>query len=113
MHGSETPALCGESCGHVHPLEFLIAPPIILYECQKKGFTKFAFRKLLILKDATLLVWTSKWLPGKEKAGASSRTPNAVSNAVNYTKEEEKVKEKFREFLLTRPLRTKLYCRGA
>jgi len=84
-----------------------------LYECQKKGFTEFAFRKSLILKDAILTVWTSKWLPGKEKAGASSRTPNAVSNAVNYTKEEEKVKEKFREFLLTRPLRTKLYCRGA
>src|SRR5438128_6480583 len=86
-------------------------PPIILYECQKKGFTKFAFRKSLILKDAILTVWTSKWLPEKEKAGASSRTPNTLSYAVNYTKEEEKVKEKFREFLVTRPLRTRLYCR--
>ena len=86
---AKTPALCGESCGHVHPPEFLIAPhpPIILYECQKKGFTKFAFRKSLILKDGILTVWTSKWLPGKEKAGASSRTPNAVSYAINYTGE--------------------------
>jgi hypothetical protein len=28
-------------------------PPIILHECQKKGLTEKAFRKLLILKDAT------------------------------------------------------------
>jgi hypothetical protein len=40
-----------------------------LYECQKKGFTKFAFRKLLILKDAILAVLDKQMAAGKEKAG--------------------------------------------
>ena len=37
-------------------------PPIILYEYQRKGVTKIAFRKLLILKSVILvvLVW---WQP--------------------------------------------------
>jgi hypothetical protein len=31
-------------------------PPTNLYEYQRKGLTKIAFRKLLILKDAILVV---------------------------------------------------------
>jgi hypothetical protein len=45
-------------------------PPGNLHECQKKGVTKFAFRKLLILKDAILVVWGKQGrngCPGKEK----------------------------------------------
>jgi hypothetical protein len=40
-------------------------PPIILHEYQKKGLTESAFRKLLILKGAILVVldWQRlKWL---------------------------------------------------
>jgi len=51
--------------GHSHP-----PPPINLHEYQNKGFTKFAIRKWLILKDAVLVVgdWqTPKWLTKKEK----------------------------------------------
>jgi hypothetical protein len=31
-----------------------------LYECQNKAVTEIAFRKLLILKDAILVVWACK-----------------------------------------------------
>jgi len=31
--------------------------PTILHEYQNKGVTEFAIRKLLILKDAILVVW--------------------------------------------------------
>jgi hypothetical protein len=45
-------------------------PPGNLHEYQTKGITKFAFRKLLILKDAILVVWGKQGrngCPGKEK----------------------------------------------
>jgi hypothetical protein len=41
-------------------------PPIILYECQKKGLTEIVFRNSLILKGAILVVLDEqqpKWLP--------------------------------------------------
>jgi hypothetical protein len=50
----------------------------------------------LILKDAILVVWPGKgrkWPPGKRKAGASSRAPNAVFYKVNYTRGLGKIKE--------------------
>ena len=34
-------------------------PPIMLCEYQRKGVTEIAFRKLLILKGAILVVWAS------------------------------------------------------
>jgi hypothetical protein len=58
-----------------------------LHEYQKKGVTEFAFRNLLILKDAILVVldWQRpKPLPGKRKAGASSRTPDVVTYNDKY-----------------------------
>jgi hypothetical protein len=78
-------------------LNFLIAlphPPIILYECQKKGFTKSAYRKLLIRKDCFGLANGCRKKKKREQA-----------------REEEKVKENFQEFLVTWPQRTKLYRR--
>jgi hypothetical protein len=62
--------------------------PIILYECQNKGLTKFAFRKWLILKDAILVVFDQQrlqWSVEKENAGASSRTPRAVTYKSKYS----------------------------
>jgi hypothetical protein len=56
-----------------------------LYECQKKGVTEFVFRKLLILKDAILVVLglARAEVGGlKRKAGASSRTPNGVIHKI-------------------------------
>jgi hypothetical protein len=56
-------------------------PPTNSDEYQDKGLTEFAFRKLLILKDVIFVVldWPrGDILPGKRKAGASSRTPHAV-----------------------------------
>jgi len=58
-----------------------------LYRYQNKGVMKFAIRKSLILRDAIFVVsdlgerdaWCST-----EKAGASSRTPNAVIYVDNY-----------------------------
>jgi hypothetical protein len=38
----------------------MTATPTILHEYQKKGLTKIAFRNLLILKDAILVVWAGK-----------------------------------------------------
>jgi hypothetical protein len=45
-------------------------PPTNLYEYQRKGLTKLAFRNSLILKGAILVILglqTLKWLQGKEK----------------------------------------------
>jgi hypothetical protein len=56
-----------------------------LYECQNKAVTEIAFRKLLILKDAILVVLGlqgRKKRPAKRKTGASSRDPNALSYAI-------------------------------
>jgi hypothetical protein len=56
-------------------------PPGNLYEYQKKELTKFAFRKCVILKGMTFAEQTGnngKNVLEKEKAGASSRTPNVV-----------------------------------
>jgi len=44
--------------------------PGILYECQNKGLTKLAIRKLLILKDAVCLLKRAKIPPEKAKAAA-------------------------------------------
>ena len=44
--------------------------PGILYECQNKGLTKFAIRKLLILKDAARLLERAKIPPEKARAAA-------------------------------------------
>jgi hypothetical protein len=44
--------------------------PTILHECQNKGLTKFAIRKLSILKDAILVVLDQerpRRLPKKKK----------------------------------------------
>jgi hypothetical protein len=61
-------------------------PPTNLYEYQKKGIMKIAFRKRLILKGAILFVldWQKqKGRPKKGKAGPWSRTPNGVFNEDN------------------------------
>jgi hypothetical protein len=62
-------------------------PPIILHEYQKKGVTEIAFRKLLILKGAILVVGEvakNKIASLKTKAGASSRSLSMVLYRVNY-----------------------------
>jgi hypothetical protein len=64
-----------------------------LYECQKKGLTKIAFRNSLILKGAILVVlgWTTVGMAALKENGSLSagqtisRTPNAVFYSVNYT----------------------------
>jgi hypothetical protein len=69
-----------------------------LHEYQKKRVAEFAFRNLLILQDAILVVleWQRpKSLPGKRKAGTRSRTPCSVIYEGKYSMEYKKVKEKF------------------
>jgi hypothetical protein len=60
-----------------------------MQECQKKRLTKWALRKCVILKDMFLVVWEEqepkKLASEGRKAGASSRTPNAVFYTVNYS----------------------------
>jgi len=46
-----------------------------LYEYQNKGLTKFAFRKLLILKDLRLFAPAGKGTGKKKKRQQSYRTP--------------------------------------
>src|SRR5437667_733753 len=78
--------------GHSHPP----SPPINLHEYQNKGFTKFAIRKWLILKDAILVVgdWqTPKWLTEKRKAGARSRRLNVVLNGLSIHGIREKARK--------------------
>ncbi len=77
-------------------------PPGNLHEYQKKGLTKFAFRKLLVLKGAILVAYGSKVRNGrteKEKTGASSRITNAVIYKAKYSLIPRKVKEKLQEIL--------------
>jgi len=65
-----------------------------LYECQNKAVTEIAFRKLLILKDAILVVLGlqgRKKRPGKRKTGTGSRHPNVVFYRIKYTKKQGKV----------------------
>ena len=50
--------------------------PGILYECQNKGLTKFAIRKLLILKDAVCLLKRANNLQKKQKRQQGCRTPS-------------------------------------
>jgi len=47
--------------------------PVNLYEYQKKGLTKFAFRNRLILKDAILLVWRERALISRRKEKSDSK----------------------------------------
>jgi len=67
-----------------------------LHEYQNKGLTEFAFRKLLILKDAILVVFGEqepKWAAPKEKRKASSNTPNRVIYKIKYITVVRKVKD--------------------
>jgi len=60
-----------------------------MHEYQNKGVTEKAFRKLLILKDAILVVLGlqgRKKRPGKTKRGTGSCHPNAVFYSIKYTK---------------------------
>ena len=50
--------------------------PVILYECQNKGLTKFAIRKLLILKDAVCLLKRANNPQKKQKRQQGCRTPS-------------------------------------
>jgi hypothetical protein len=50
--------------------------PGILYECQNKGLTKFAFRKLLILKDAFSIVCTN-WERYRKKEKTAAERPHS------------------------------------
>ena len=53
-----------------------VVHPGILYECQNKGLTKFAIRKLLILKDAVYLLKRANNPQKKQKRQQGCRTPN-------------------------------------
>jgi hypothetical protein len=69
-----------------------------LYEYQNKGLTRSAFRKLLILRDAILVVLGSSTTGNDgllyRKAGAISRTLYGVIYKINYTTGLGKVKKK-------------------
>ncbi len=54
--------------------------PGILYECQNKGLTKLAFRKLLILNGA-FSVDGSKWEDTGEKKNGTTASAGAGVNA--------------------------------
>ncbi len=54
--------------------------PGILYECQNKGLTKLAFRKLLILNGA-FSVDGSKWEDTGEKKNGTTASAGASVNA--------------------------------
>jgi hypothetical protein len=72
-----------------------------LYEYQNEGLTGFAFRKLLILRDAILVVLGSSTAGNDglldRKAGASSCTPYAVIYRIKYITGLGRVKEKLQE----------------
>jgi len=77
-------------------------PPGNSYEYQWKRLTKFAFRKCLILKGMSFAEQNGKRRENdleKEKAGPNSRTPNAVTYEVKYTKNYGNVKRIFCIFL--------------
>jgi hypothetical protein len=71
--------------GHATPY-----PPTNSQGYQSKGFTKFAFHKLLILKGMSLAEQNAcesfpGW-PEEGKAGAALRTPHRVIYTVNYSR---------------------------
>jgi hypothetical protein len=72
-----------------------------LYEYQNEGLTGFAFRKLLILRDAILVVLGSSTAGNDglldRKAGAISRTPYGVIYKIKCITGFGKVKEKLQE----------------
>jgi hypothetical protein len=72
-----------------------------LDEYQNKALTKFAIRKLLILRDAILVVLGSSTAGNgglfDRKAGASSRTPCGVIYRIKYITGLGMVKEKLQE----------------
>ena len=75
--------------------------PTKLHEYQNKGLTRIAFRKLLILRDAILVVLGNS-TAGNEglldrRPVASSRTPYAVIYRIRYIARQGKVKEKLQE----------------